>query len=268
MKQVLTTNIVAGVRGLVGSKQTLAHLQEALQEITASILKNFTENTTNYFRMHGLVDSDGSPTAWNISAGSVYFNGEVFQVDAFVGTHGSNVPVLVLETTYRTGDPVKYSDNNEFNTHEIRKLKLQMGATGSGLVDYSALQELGQGWVTDTRLASKFLKSGDGIQLLSKVLSIGDWNMNAGASTVVPHGLGANYKKIRSVSVVIRDDSDTGYYPLDSINLVSNGLTNGTAADLDSTNITLYRFDGGLFEDTDFDSTGYNRGFVTVIYEA
>lgn len=159
MKKILSNNIVENTRRQPFNKASLEHIQEAFQEVFTSFLKQFTEDTANYFRLHGLVDSDGSATAWDISAGAVYFNGEVFQVDAFVGTDPSDVPVLTLSTTYRAGDPVKFSDNNDFNVHEIRKMVITLGAPGSGDVNFTSLQQFGQSWVTGPRIASNAVDS-------------------------------------------------------------------------------------------------------------
>lgn len=154
MKKILTDNIIENTRRQPFNKASLEHIQEAFLEVFTSFLKQFTEDTANYFRLHGLVDSDGSSTAWDISAGAVYFNGEVFQVDGFVGTDPVDVPVLTIATTYRAGDPVKFSDNNDFNVHEIRKMVITLGAPGSGDVNFSSLQQFGQSWVTSPRISS------------------------------------------------------------------------------------------------------------------
>src|SRR5690606_22437613 len=54
-----------------------------------------------------------------------------------------------------------------------------------------------------------------GPYLKKKIVEIGDWNMDANPSKDVAHGLGSSYKKIRSISVMVRDDTDTNIYPLE-----------------------------------------------------
>src|SRR5690606_22886004 len=95
----------------------------------------------------------------------------------------------------------------------------------------------------------------------SAVVNIGDWNIDSDISKAVAHGL-PDYKKIRSISITIRDDSDTtyvqdnGYYAAQSRPLF--------VISTDATNITL---SGTIaLQTTDFDSTGYNRGFLTITY--
>lgn len=104
-----------------------------------------------------------------------------------------------------------------------------------------------------------------GSYLLMKVFNIGDWNMDTTATVSVAHGI-SNYKKIRHVQVIIRDDSDISYLPIDHVYSV-NGVTSGTWS-VSGTSIDLVRSDLGIFDQATFDSTGYNRGWVTIFYEA
>ena len=106
-----------------------------------------------------------------------------------------------------------------------------------------------------------------GVSLATKVVEIGDWDMDTNIAILVPHLMGSNYKKIRSVSVVIRDDNDQYYYPLNSAELASS-VPEGGVQLFDSTNIYLRRRPTpGLFDSTTFNSTSYNRGWITITYE-
>ncbi len=139
MKKINLSNIVAGVRSLFAQKSTFEHIQESYVESIASVMNALLVNAPGVTQMIGLVNS-GSGLNYNISAGVVFYNNEVFEVPAFVGVASvGQVPVLTLQTTYRAGDPVVYSDNNTFNTHEVRKLVWSFGVSGSGLCDFSAL---------------------------------------------------------------------------------------------------------------------------------
>jgi len=110
-------------------------------------------------------------------------------------------------------------------------------------------------------------------QIKNKIIEIGDWNMNvsaAGSDTVsVAHNLASNvYKKIRSIFVIIRDDNDVNYYPLNRFdNATDPSLLAGGVNSYDNTNITLYMRTGNIFDFTLFDSTGYNRGWIYIVYE-
>jgi hypothetical protein len=100
------------------------------------------------------------------------------------------------------------------------------------------------------------------VALRYKVLPIGDWDMNGTFSVDVAHGL--TLANIRPpVDVMILNDAGDAMYPL-AYPQAANNMSGGFA--LGGTNITLFRFAGGFFDDTGFDSTGYNRGFITIWY--
>lgn len=139
MKKILTNNIVENVRRQPFNKASYDHLQESYQEVIEDIMKALTGDTSGVVVLYGCEDSDPDANDYDISAGAVLYNGEIFRVDAFVGSDPSDVPVLVMDETFREGDPVTFSDNNEYNVHAIRKLKWQMAGTGTGITDFSDL---------------------------------------------------------------------------------------------------------------------------------
>lgn len=100
--------------------------------------------------------------------------------------------------------------------------------------------------------------------LATKVVQIGDWNMDSSVSVNVAHGI-ADYKKIRSIGSIIREDSDVGYYSLGYIN--SAAADGFGVSNITTTNIQLARVDSGAFDNTNFDSTTFNRGWITITYE-
>lgn len=151
MKKLVLSNIQSGVRKLGAVKATLEHIQEAYTEAIASMFTAFIAGASAPVSIHGCVNS-GVGSDYNISAGAIYHNGEVFDIDAFVGTAGGGqVPVLSLATTWRAGDPAKYSDGSSHNTHTIRKYQWSFGASGSGLADFSAIVTL------KSRMSNDFL---------------------------------------------------------------------------------------------------------------
>ncbi len=102
-----------------------------------------------------------------------------------------------------------------------------------------------------------------GVLLVPKVIEIGDWDMDGTGSVNIAHGL--DEEKIRSVEVVIRQDlPSTNKFHLDH---------HAAAADAEGnyiwgvTNIVLGRFLSGAFDTTDFEDTGFNRGWVTIWYD-
>lgn len=102
---------------------------------------------------------------------------------------------------------------------------------------------------------------------VKKTINTGDWNMDTTTTVTVAHGLSATeWKTIRSISTIIRDDADTTYYDLAMLQSITNGTMAGGNSYHDATNIELARFTTGNFDATGFDSTAYNRGWITFEY--
>ena len=106
--------------------------------------------------------------------------------------------------------------------------------------------------------------TGSYLKTITKTVQIGDWNMDSTGSVTLTTGI-PSFTSIRSVSCVIRDDLNVQTKSLFSDNSAS-GTTDGywIAA---VGGLTLYRTASGAFDSTSFDSTSYNRGWVTITYE-
>lgn len=110
-----------------------------------------------------------------------------------------------------------------------------------------------------------YIKAVSGEYLATKVVEIGDWNMQTSVSVNVAHGLGVDFIKIRSISVIIRNDGGNLYYKLERIN--TTGGAEGGIVDVGSASIRCGRLTGGFFDAVGFSTTPYNRGWVTFQYE-
>jgi len=97
--------------------------------------------------------------------------------------------------------------------------------------------------------------------LITTIVNIGDWDMDATASVSIAHGI-ADYSKIRSVSVLIIPDAATTLIPLDTS--FSGGVPAGSIGQIQSVNIPLFRTATGTFDSTNYDSTSFNRGYITI----
>lgn len=123
------------------------HLQLAYQEVINSLALDLigpsAQNNIVYV-LFGCINT-GSGLHYIISAGAVYYNGEVYLVDAvnFTAT-GSNVAVAAIATTFFTdisADPTTFSDTAAHNVHQIRKIVISAGASGSTIADFSAFKQ-------------------------------------------------------------------------------------------------------------------------------
>ena len=110
------------------------------------------------------------------------------------------------------------------------------------------------------------------VRLYKKIIEIGDWNMyvtGGGSGTSVKnvaHGIGT-YKKIRNVFVIIRNDADVSYHPLNRGTDPTNTTLLAFLHSWDSSNIVLNVLVGGGFDSVSYNSTSYNRGWITIEYE-
>jgi hypothetical protein len=101
-----------------------------------------------------------------------------------------------------------------------------------------------------------------GLGLAIKSVNIGDWDMDTTESKNVAHGL-SDFKKIRGIDVIIRNDSDTAPY----LHITATANKDIYISGIDNSNIGITRRTSGTFDSASFDSTSYNRGWVTITYE-
>lgn len=139
---------------------------------------------------------------------------------------------------------------------------INTGISGTAILDEDDMSS-----DSDTKLATqqsiKAYISTKTASLNTKILEIGDWNMDTTQNVSVAHGI-ADFTKIRSVDVMIIDDTGGGaLWPLSFFIGSGTGL-NGY--NIDGTNITLYRLTSGQFDGVSFDLTPYNRGWITIHY--
>lgn len=105
--------------------------------------------------------------------------------------------------------------------------------------------------------------SSTGNNYTTKTIEIGDWDMDATVGVAVSHGLSATeWKTVRVMDVIIRDDADSGYSPLSS----KSSAIDGYLREIEAASINLYRITSGSYDSASYDSTGYNRGWVTIQY--
>jgi hypothetical protein len=143
---------------------------------------------------------------------------------------------------------------------------LNVNVDGTSIVIASDTVKLPNGYIA--------VQSPDAIQIYTKVVSIGDWDMDASNTINVTPGI-ATPSKIRSVEVIILSDlsgSDYSVHKLDGYDsTANNGTVNGGVSVASSTTVgslVLWRKPSGEFDNTTFNATSYNRGFVIITYQA
>ena len=120
---------------------TVVHMQAAYAEAISSICQALTGSydPTKVYVLSGCVNT-GTGSNYIISAGSVFFNGEVYQVPAATFTI---VPPQVAEGTITVSffsaynaDSVQFTDGVLRNVHQIRQIIMGAALAGSGAGDF------------------------------------------------------------------------------------------------------------------------------------
>jgi len=102
----------------------------------------------------------------------------------------------------------------------------------------------------------------EGVRNGLKRVEIGDWDMDSQDEVAVAHGFSGT-GVISIITASIRNDTDTHRYTIvgkDSETLAAQ------IKDVTDTNVVLSRKVGQFFDGPDFDSTSYNRGWVSIWY--
>jgi hypothetical protein len=211
---------------------------------------------------------------------SYYFGRGVEQTQASIGSNGVGLyatSVAAGETDISaTNFSFKIGGSKGTGTGDGGNVVLQIAPAGSSSSTQNSLIDALTINATTSQVESDITHSfKDGINFntsqkwVFKEVSIGDWDMDATATIAVAHGLSSTeWKTIRNISVVVRNDSDDGYYS-DSFSF-SEASTQLGISSMDATNVNVDRLgssDGGLFDSVNFDSTSYNRGYITFWYK-
>ena len=135
----LNTSPITNTTAMPVKAGTLQHLQLAYQEAINALARNAVGRATDDTRAYilfGCVNS-GTTGAMNVSAGAIFFAGEVFLVDAFT-LNVTLAAIASISTTYYSieADPVTFTDGVARNVHEVRKITFSNGTSGTGLFDF------------------------------------------------------------------------------------------------------------------------------------
>lgn len=193
---------------------------------------------------------------FDITAGIVYLNGEFMRLAA--ATNQSFTKYIAPATP--TSDSRTFADGTTHAVVQTKNAELVGSAPGAG--QYVTIATL-------TGAADRIWRPliNEDHKLRTKIINIGDWDMDASSSSgPISHGITGGVAKIKHISVLIYNDAATAAYPY-PYTTISDGLGQLEIAAIGTSSITLHRRTGGFFDDAIFDSTGYNRGIITLLYE-
>lgn len=136
MNTRVTTNETATLWS-VDAIEDMAFIQASTKEAFANTVIGIIGNTYSTSVMYILFGCINTGTGSNyiISAGAVFFNGEIYTVDAVTFTAASTAVATVTDTS--NGDIRLFSDNTTKPVTRIRKVVIANGVSGSGDSDFS-----------------------------------------------------------------------------------------------------------------------------------
>ncbi len=256
----------------------LATIDAALYQALNSMLRGIGGDN---FVVYGCAYS-----APNCEAGWIMLDGELLKVDAHAITQTHFVKVSTDEdsrsfkdgsgpynvhqknratVTVTTGNLLYAPSNNLL--YQIAERLRSASTSNEGVIELATSAEALLGNSTMLGITPFLLNLFTG-GVRCKVIEIGDWNMDSNDFRDITHGV--VFDRIRSVEAIIRNDVDNYHYSINRHNVANNDMA-GAVHHIDATEIRLSRLNtaaGGFFDSTDFDSTSYNRGWVTIWYSA
>ena len=224
-----------------------------------NILRGFGEN----FIVQGVVLS-GSTGAFSITEGWILLGGELIKVDAQGPFDEAVDGTFTKVTTFDPRGNKDFLNGSNADTYEKNRGVLS-GLGGSLAFDANTFFDLkNQADFRDATPAEAGI-----ITLKKKVIEIGDWDMDTDVSVIIVHGLATGiFRNVRRVEAMIRNDADSVFSPLDSYDPIETDPVGGGVSGISSLAVILSRSDTGKYDDTDYDSTSFNRGWITIEYES
>jgi len=161
MKKLITNN--SG--GHLISLDDFRHTQEGVSESINSFAKSLIPEGVDRCILHGCVLTVVG-AAFSLSAGAIYYQGEVYQVNAQNGTT-NGLAYWVISVTYAALNPITYQDGISHSVHQIRQAVLQYfpGAPDVGAFAFT----------TTLKLSDLFTATLNASVILDLTYDIGDW---------------------------------------------------------------------------------------------
>lgn len=138
MKRLKTESLTGSLKAPY-AKVAVDHVQSNALEVANSLARGIIGNysASNLYVLHGCVVTVVTSTA-AITAGAIYYNGEIYQVAAatgIAGSGGANWVWKVLDTSVQS----KFSDNNTYDWMQTKSIIFTGGLTGTGIADYNSV---------------------------------------------------------------------------------------------------------------------------------
>ncbi len=231
--------------------------QEAASESIYQFFDEFLSDHSANLKVQGCVITGSNPTK-SMTEGWILLAGELMKVEARTSDIDDTTDnTFTKQTSFDSAGDKTFLNGASVQTYQ--KIRGIVNGTGGTLPIAQAPWAEFTGYLFRDTGGTETLKN-----LRTKIIEIGDWDMDANANISVTHGI-ADHQGIRSAEVMIRNDAATLVTNLDAFT-AANGAEGGISA-INSGTVTLQRLAGGTFDATIYDSTTFNRGWVTIQYE-
>lgn len=129
-------------------RQTHQHYNDMIDELTKAYGETIVADSAAVTILWGC-ENTGTGTGIGqsavISAGAVYYNGEIYQVPAFSTASIVNGLKGTITTTYAGIDPILFSDSTTHNVHQIKTMVISDATSG---FQYSTWKSIKRAWKT------------------------------------------------------------------------------------------------------------------------
>lgn len=130
---------------------TLQFLQDSYTELINGIVRAIVQANGGFdlatvYVLYGCTNSSSTDGVYNIADGLMFHNLTLYFVDATAFTTAAGLTAVcnINQTQYAgngiNADPVTFSDTVERNIHDINKIVVTQGVSGSSSADYSAVK--------------------------------------------------------------------------------------------------------------------------------
>lgn len=278
MNQLITTNN----GGFPFVLNDLRFDQQAVRDAFVGLLSAYGITTADSFILSGCESFVGGGGVY--LPGWIFLAGEILKFDgAPITSSPGSVAVWDVDVSYDAAGDKRMENGTTVQTYQVRKAKIILVPTGSagGYLAYAGTPTWSQKMVSYIVLDNPASELAEKIKnvirdyynpLKTKVIDIGDWNMDTISSVSIPHGLPAEPMDcVRSVSVLLRRDSAPSSgasrrFVLEKNDSTVPGSLSGSI-NYTATDVVLTRLTGGDYDNSNFSSLSFNRGTITLLYE-
>ena len=126
--------------------RSLQFLQDATQEqinhLANAMFTNGDDSGGGAKALWGVEEFDLGGNSFNFTAGAVWYQGEINTMDSVVITINDTAVVNIVTTNDPTADPLTFTDAVQRDVHNIRKMVVSDGASGSGEFNFSVITNI------------------------------------------------------------------------------------------------------------------------------